>query len=142
MRERLAADRRGLTRRRFITGASALAAGSVTVGIGARRASASPRLDLVPLGLQPHGLPRRQHAWGAHLSSDAYGNPVAPRFDRLLFFDVRGTPTPAHVRLLESRLRALERRFHWSHKGLLFTVSWGPSYFGLLGVPTPIPNAT
>jgi hypothetical protein len=119
-----------------------LAAGGLAVGVGARRASASARLTLVPLGRQPEGLPRRQHAWSAHLSKDAYGNPVAPRFDRLLFFDVRGTPTPAHARLLESRLRTLERRFHWSHRGLLFTVSWGPSYFGLLGMPSPIPNAT
>ena len=142
MSERLVAERRGLTRRRFITAASALAAGGLAVGIRARRASAGPRLALVPLGRQPGGLPRRQHAWGAYLSKDAYGNPVAPQFDRLLFFDVRGTPTPAHARLLESRLRTLERHFHWGHEGLLFTTSWGPGYFRLLGVPSPIPKAT
>ncbi|HTP18601.1 MAG TPA: hypothetical protein VMJ65_03285 [Solirubrobacteraceae bacterium] len=141
MRERFEADRRALTRRRFIRGASALAAGGVAVGIGARRASAAPPVKLVPLGTQPHGLPTRQHAWGAYVSKDTYGNPVAPQFDRLLFFDVRGMPTPAHARLLESRLRTLERHFHWSHRGLLFTVSWAPSYFSLLGIPSPIPKA-
>lgn len=112
------------------------------VGVGARRAAAKPRLKLVPLGRQPDRLPARQHAWNAHLAKDAYGNSLAPQFDRLLFFDVRGRPTPAHARLLESRLRTLERHFHWSHKGLLFTVSWGPSYFRLLGMPAPIPRAT
>ncbi len=97
---------------------------------------------MVPLGTQPHGLPARQHAWGDYTAKDAYGNGTAPKYDRLMFFDVRGTPTPAHARLLESRLRVLERHFHWSHTGLLFTVSWGPSYFRLLGVRSPIPEAT
>jgi hypothetical protein len=142
MREKFLADRRALTRRRFITGASALAAGGLAVGLGARRAAAAPQLKLVPLGRQPAGLPRRQHAWGAYVAKDAYGNGVAPQFDRLLFFDVRGTPTPAHARLLEARLRTLERHFRWSHSGLLFTVSWGPSYFRLLGLASPIPKAT
>jgi hypothetical protein len=136
------AARDELTRRRFIRGASALAAGGIALGVGARRASASPRLKLVPLGRQPHGLPTRQHAWGAHLARDFFGNELSPKFDRLLFFDVRGRPTPAHARLLESRLRALERHFRWSHTGLLFTVSWGPSYFRLLGRSSPIPRAT
>ena len=141
MREKPEAERRPLTRRRFITGAS-VAAGGVALGFGAKRASAGLRLALVPLGLQPQGLPVRQHAWGAFLSKDAYGNSVAPQFDRLLFFDVRGAPTLAHARLLESRLRALERRFRWAHEGLLFTVGWGPSYFRLLGITSPIPKAT
>ena len=125
-----------------MSGTSALALGGLAAGIGARHASAAPRLRLVPLGRQPHGLPKRQHAWGAYMSEDAYGNPIAPKFDRLLFFDVRGAPTPAHARLLESRLRTLERHFRWGHKGLLFTVSWGTSYFRLLGIPSPIPKAS
>jgi hypothetical protein len=137
----MAVDARGLTRRRFMAGASALAAGGVAVGLGARRAYAAPRVTLVPLGSQPHGLPSRQHAWGDYVSTDAYGNGIAPAYDRLLFFDVRGTPTPAYARLLEARLRTLERHFAWSHRGLLFTVAWSPSYFRLLGVASPIPRA-
>jgi hypothetical protein len=142
MREIIDGDGSGLTRRRFVAGASALAAGGAAVGLGERRAAAAPRPAMVPLGDQPSGLPKRQHAWHHYLSKDAYGNARAPKFDRLLFFDVRGTPTPAYAQLLESRLRTLERRFPWSHKGLLFTVSWGPSYFRLLGVHSPIPEAT
>jgi hypothetical protein len=143
MQENSEAARTGLTRRRFVAGASALAAGGVAVGRGTKRAFASPLpKKQVPLGGQPDGLPKRQHAWGDYVATDEYGNGTAPKFDRLLFFDVRGTPTPAHARLLESRLRTLERHFDWGHKGLLFTVSWGPSYFRLLRVPSPIPEAT
>ena len=46
----------------------------------------------VELGAQPAGLPARQHAWTAYARRDQHGNPVPPRFDRLLFFDVVGTP--------------------------------------------------
>lgn len=140
MRVELTTDRRGLTRRRFI-GSSAIAAAGLTIGVRAGRAYAGQRPVLVPLGHQPHGLPKRQHAWADFLAKDAYGNALAPRFDRLLFFDVRGAPSLAHARLLESRLRTLERHFHWSHKGLLFTVSWGHSYFRMLGLSSPIPKA-
>ena len=96
----------------------------------------------VKLGTQPAMLPLSQHAWEVGLSRDAYGNAVAPRFDRLLFFDVRGSATPASARLLEASLRTLERRFPWSHAGLLFTAGWGPAYFEqVLGVDSPIPRA-
>jgi hypothetical protein len=142
MRENSESGHGSLTRRRFVSSASALAAGAATFGLGAKRAFASPRVKLVPLGSQPHGLPKRQHAWGDFVATDAYGNATAPKFDRLLLFHVSGTPTPAHARLLESRLRTLERHFDWSHKGLLFTVSWGPTYFRALGVRSPVPVAT
>jgi hypothetical protein len=142
MRDKGESGRNSLTRRRFVSSASVVAAGWATVGLGAKRALASPRVKLLPLGSQPHGLPKRQFAWGDYLAKDAYGNATAPKFDRLLFFDVKGTPTPAHARLLESRLRTLERHFDWGHKGLLFTVSWGPSYFRMLGAHSPIPKAT
>ena len=46
----------------------------------------------MPLGPQPAGLPARQHAWDAYLAADRQGNPIPPRFDRLLFFDVIGDP--------------------------------------------------
>jgi dye decolorizing peroxidase len=143
MRETEKAEGRGLTRRRFVVGASGLAASGVSVRFAGERALAAPQPpERVPLGGQPKGLPKRQHAWGDYVAKDAYGNALAPKYDRLLFFDVKGTPTPVHARLLESRLRTLERHFHWSHTGLLFTVSWGPSYFKLLGVRSPIPRAS
>jgi deferrochelatase/peroxidase EfeB len=88
-------------------------------------------------------LPSAQHAWTATLSTDAHGNPVAPRFDRLLFFDTVGKPGRNDVRRLESALRTLEHRYSWGPKGLLFTAGWGPHYFtGVLGVKSPIPEPT
>ncbi len=138
--------RRLLTRRRFVFGAAALAAGGTAVGIGLDRAlstgRASPLVPLVPLGPQPAGLPARQHAWTATLARDPDGNPVAPRYDRLLFFDVIGSPTAAYARALEASLRTLERRYGWGPAGLLFTAGWGPGYFErVLRVPSPIPVA-
>ena len=132
-----------LTRRRFVLGATAAAAGAAAVGYGVDRAvgNGSKPVPLVPLGSQPAGLPQRQHAWTATLARDADGNPIAPRFDRLLFFDVKGTATPAHARALEAALRTLERTYAWGPSGLLFTAGWGPGYFESLRVPSPIPQA-
>jgi hypothetical protein len=150
--------RRDLTRRRFLVGGATLAAGGIAAGVivdetastehpdrAARTSSAAavqPQLPLVQVGRQPAGLPARQHAWTATYTVDADGNPVAPTHDRLLFFDVRGAPTDRHRRILEAALRALERRFDWGPSGLLFTASWGHSYFAdLLGTTAPIPRA-
>jgi hypothetical protein len=132
-----------LTRRRFLLGAGALAAGGAAVGFGLDRlleqAKPVPR---VALGTQPPGLPERQHAWTATLALDADGNPVSPRFDRLLFFAVDGSPTPAFARLLEAALRTLERTYRWGPSGLLFTAGWGPGYFErFIGIVPPVPPA-
>src|ERR1700689_5518673 len=137
---------RSLNRREFLASASALA---VSVGIGADPGRASGALPttssavpVVALGGQPAGLPQRQHAWTATLAVDDVGDPIAPRFDRLLFFEVKGRPTPAYARLLEASLRTLEGLYHWGPAGLLFTVGWGPAYFErVLGVSSPIAAA-
>ena len=132
-----------LSRRRLLSGTGALLAAGAAALVSTRRAAADARPPLVQLGAQPLGLPPRQYAWGHWLRRDEYGNPLAPRFDRLLFFDVRGRPTPAHALLLESRLRTLERRFPWGPQGLLFTVGYGPDYFeAVLGVASPVERAT
>ncbi len=137
--------RRPLTRRRFFVGAAGLAAGGAAVGVGLDRALSSGATAAVPrVALAPAvaGLPARQHAWVATQARDNDGNPIAPRFDRLLFFDVVGTPTPAHARLLEASLRTLEHRYRWGPGGLLFTAGWGPDYFErVLRVASPIPRA-
>ena len=53
-----------------------------------------------------------------------------------------GKPTRAHAHTLEAALRTLERAFRWAPSGLLFTASWGHSYFErVLGVPSPVPRA-
>jgi dye decolorizing peroxidase len=133
-----------LTRRRFLASATA-AVGGAAAGFGIDRALSSPGAASPPavaLGSQPAGLPARQHAWTATLARDSYGNPVAPRFDRLLFFDVADSPTPAHARVLEAALRTLERRYVWSPSGLLFTAAWGPAYFErALSIASPVPKA-
>ena len=129
-----------LNRRRFLAAAAGAIAGVVGAGFPLP-AAADERL--VPLGRQPAGLPVRQHAWVGTLPTDSHGNPVAPRFDRLLFFDVPGKPNAAGVRALEASLRTLERAYPWGPQGLLFTVGWSPHYFEhVLGVGSPIPHAT
>jgi hypothetical protein len=123
-----------LTRRRLLAAAAGLAAGG---GVeldrlldGSGRAATLDRT-------QPP--PPRQHAWDATLRRDAHGNSVAPRFDRLLLFDLLHEPRSEDTRYLESALRALERRFAWGPDGLLFTLAWGPQYFHRLGLASPIP---
>jgi len=129
---------RTLNRRRFLAAAAGLIGGGL---VGAGLAEAEQRLT--PLGGQPAGLPARQHAWVDTLARDSHGNPVAPRFDRLLFFDAQDKPTATSVRLLEAALRTLERTYAWGPQGLLFTVGWSPHYFEhVLGVRSPIPHAT
>jgi hypothetical protein len=132
-----------LTRRRFLVGAAGVAAGGAAIGVAVDRSSSGGKSPpRVALGPEPAGLPVRQHAWGDYVARDSDGNPIAPRFDRLLYFDVNGSPTPNHARVLEAALRTLERRFRWSHSGLLFTAGWGPSYFErVLGVASPLPRA-
>ncbi|MGH3248629.1 MAG: DUF7405 family protein, partial [Trebonia sp.] len=136
-----------LTRRRLLLGAgTAVGTGAAAgAGIGIRQAlgaGAGPAVA-VPLGPRPAGLPARQHAWTAYLARDSSGNPVPPRFSRLLFFDVNGTPTPARARTLEAALRTLERGYQWRPSGLLLAAAWGPSYFtDVLRVAAPIPSAT
>ena len=137
---------RGWTRRRFFLGAATVAAGGAAAGVALDRAETShgsaPEIPKVALGSQPAGLPARQFAWTATLKTDRDGNPIAPRHDRLLFFDVQATPSPAAARLLEASLRTLERAFAWGPGGLLFTAGWAPGYFERsLRIQSPIPRA-
>jgi hypothetical protein len=131
-----------LTRRRFIAGAGGLVAAAVAAGVAIDQSASGSALPLADLPGPVPGLPSRQHAWAATLTPDKYGNPTPPRFDRLLLFDVRGTPDPRYARLLEAELRRLEHAYPWSPKGLLFTAGWAPSYFEhVLHLPSPIPRA-
>jgi hypothetical protein len=150
----LAARLARLTRRRFLFGAGTIAGAGAAAGISIRHTagagdgagsadSSAGTAAAVQLGAQPAGLPARQHAWTACLARDPHGNPLAPRFSRLLFFDVNGTPTAAHARLLEAALRTLERGYEWGPSGLLLVAGWGPAYFtDVLRAATPVPPAT
>jgi hypothetical protein len=118
------------------------AAGGAVTAIEVKHHSAPGEVSPVPVGPAVAGLPARQFAWNATLRRDEHGNPVPPRFNRLLFFDVVGTPRVAHATVLEAALRRLERRFSWGPRGLLFTVAWGPSYFTrALQTSSPLPSA-
>ena len=140
-----------ISRRRLLLGAVAGVGAAAGAGAGIRAALGAGRpsaptaapMPAVALGAQPAGLPARQHAWDAYLAADTDGNPVPPLFNRLLFFEVAGVPTPAYARLLESALRTLERAYPWRHSGLLFTAAWGPGYFtDVLKAASPVPPAT
>ena len=129
-----------LTRRKLLASAAGVTVAGAAAGVALGEAlSGSAGAATVRLGPKRAGLPMRQHAWTATLARDQDGNPVAPRFDRLLFFDLDGAPTPANARALEAVLRALERKYPWGPNGLLFAVGWGPSYFERgLNVASPI----
>jgi hypothetical protein len=131
------------TRRRFLTGAGGLVAAAVAAGVVIDQSAGGPAGPLAVLPAPVPGLPVRQYAWDATLTRDQYGNPTPPRHDRLLLFDVRGTPDPRYARLLEAELRRLEHSHAWGPAGLLFTAGWAPSYFErVLHVGSPIPRAT
>jgi len=133
-----------VTRRRFIAGASVVAAGGVASRVGVPDSQANPSAGVLPrvaLPVADGGLPVRQFAWGATLRTDAHGNTIAPQYDRLLLFDVIDKPKPQYARILEASLRRLEHAFRWGPGGLLFTAGWGPSYFDLIGAKSPIPPA-
>jgi hypothetical protein len=142
-------------RRGLLLGSAATAGAAAIAGAGIREAHGdggtfvpgdtvpAPTVPAVTLGAQPAGLPARQHAWDAYLGVDGQGNPVSPKFGRLLFFDVNGEPGPAYARLLEAALRTLERAFPWRSSGLLFAAAWGPGYFSdVLRAASPVPPAT
>jgi hypothetical protein len=130
------------TRRRFLTGAGGIAAAAIAAGVAIDLSASGLAVPLADLPAPLPGLPPRQHAWDATLHKDAYGNAIAPRHDRLLLFNVRGTPTPRYARLLEAELRKLEHAYHWGPQGLLFTAAWSPHYFErVLNTSSPIPHA-
>ena len=150
--------RRPLTRRRFFCGRGIAGGGRRRRGVGLDQAEGAqaagqrpqaagtgekqPVIPRVALGRQPLRAALTSARLGGHPGADSDGNPIPPRFDRLLFFDVIGRPTTAHARVLEAALRTLERRYQWGPSGLLFTAGWGPGYFErVLRVPSPIPRA-
>ena len=138
-----------LSRRAFLLRAGVGAGAATLPGALAACGSSAPGEAQIPLPevrlIPAPERPLRQHAWEATLARDGVGNPVAPRFDRLLFFDVRGRPGAGHVRVLEAALRELERRYPWGPQGLLFSVGWSHRYFAeVLGhrdAPLPAPRA-
>ena len=129
-----------LDRRRFLIGAAAAAGLALGGGgLALERLLGGSSRTAQPLGEEPAGLPTRQHAWNGTLPRDEHGNPIAPRFHRLLLADLEQKPGADDVRRLEAALRTLERTHPWGPRGLLFLVGWGPRYFErTLGIRSPV----
>ena len=125
-----------LNRRRFLRGAG-LTVGGLLIGGPATLIRAQEGPELGP----SLDRPGRQHAWNEFLTADEHGNPVMPRFHRLLMFDAAGEASPRAVRRLEAQLRDWERRYDLSSEGLMFVLGWGPKYFKeRLGIDSPVPD--
>ncbi len=131
--------RASLNRRRFLQGAG-LTVGGLLLGGPSTLIRAQEGPELGPA----LDRPERQHAWNDFLTVDAHGNPVMPKFHRLLMFDIEGEANPTAVRRLEAQLRDWERRYDLSPEGLLFVLGWGPKYFNERldrTPPVPAPRA-
>lgn len=123
-----------IDRRWFLRGAG-LTAGGLLIGGPSPLIRAQEGPELGP----SLDRPERQHAWNGFLITDDHGNPVMPKFHRLLMFD--GDATPTAVRRLEAQLRDWERRYDFSPEGLMFVLGWGPKYFNeRLDRASPIPS--
>ena len=139
--------RRMLTRRRLLLrGAAArAAAGGAAVGLGLDRVARQPpsRCAHGRARRQPAGLPARQHAWAATLARDPYGNPIPPRFDRLLFFDVNGSPDAGRTRgCWRPRCGRSSARYRGVPPGCCSRPAGDRATSSTCcGVPSPIPQA-
>jgi hypothetical protein len=86
-----------------------------------------------PVPFEYRNLPKEQsqHAWNRYLDTNEHGLPKPPRHRVLVLADYAGTgvPTDSERREMEQSLETLESAYEWSNEGLLFTVSYSPSYF-------------
>ena len=121
----------------------ALLGGGITAAAGAVVAALIGRDEPVVLPAAAASLPQRQHAWNDRLPVDQHGNAQAPRFHRLLVFDIDGSPSSGHVRRLEAALRRLESAVPMDpDRGALSLIGWGPGYLarytdGRVSIPPP-----
>lgn len=92
-------------------------------------------LDLPP-NPRADALPTLQHDWTAGMRTDRYGNPLLPRFHRVLMLDATTSIDDAVRERVERACRTLEAAYDWSSADLLHTWAWGTGYFekeGTLG---------
>ncbi len=123
-----------LTRRDFCRSA-------VAIGGAAALSACIEREPEVPRGTtSPEDLPRRQHAWNDHLSTDEHGNVELPRHHLLLQYDLVDDVAGDAPGQVERALRTLERAYEWSNRGLIFTVGYSHGYFDAVGVDSPVPE--
>lgn len=80
---------------------------------------------------EPEDLPERQHAWDEFSKRDSFGNVRPPRHHVLVLanYASNGPPKEEHREQAKAAFGLLEEAYEWSNEGLLFTVSYSPSYF-------------
>ena len=119
--------KRGLSRRASVKATVAIG-GPTALSACVIRESA-PDLPQGPDDLST--LPMRQHAWNEFLDLGNNDNHLGPHHRVLLYLRYRknGPPTRKDGKRMERALRTLEQAYPHSHNGLLFTVSYSPSYF-------------
>ena len=118
---------RGIPRRDFMKAAVAIG-GSSALAACVQRTS-HPDVSQGPKDLST--LPNRQYAWNKFLATDKYGNGIPPhhRLLLLLNYDQKGVPSKNDRQTVESALKTLEKAYKRGNDGLLFTMSYSPSYF-------------
>jgi len=124
-----------VTRRRLLATGAAAATASALCACGDGAAAPVPRVRALPAG-----RPEQQFAWDGSLRSDGFGNRTAPRHHRLLHLALSGPPTVAAAAALEDGLRSIEESTPAGPRGLLLLVGWGPAWFNVLDVESPIPE--
>jgi hypothetical protein len=126
---------RGLSRREFVT--AAVAIGGSTALTACLNRGEQPDLPQGPDDLST--LPARQHAWNDELAVDEAGNTLPPRHRVLLYLQYTndGPPTDADRTTVETALQGLEHAYPRRHDGLLFTVSYSPTYFDRFDASLP-----
>jgi len=93
-------------------------------------------------------IPERQHAWGEYIPRDRQGRVVFPRHQAFIFLKYTrdGPPSESDRETVESAFRTLERAYQRGAgnnttaseiTGLLFTVSYAPSYFERFSADLP-----
>jgi hypothetical protein len=94
----------------------------------------------VPTGVSdPSTLPDRQHAWNDYVRHDEHGNTELPRHQTLWYLTLPhdGPPTAEERATLEAALGTLDRAYERSHRGLIYSVAYTPSYFERFDDPLP-----
>ena len=117
---------KGIPRREFLKTAVAIGGTSALAACLERE-----QVDIPQGPSDVSTLPDRQHAWNNILATDDAGNPIAPRHRVLLLLNYKGDgpPTESNRETVETALQGLERAYKHDNEGLLFTISYSPSYF-------------
>ena len=142
-------DETGSTRRSLLRRAVAVGGASALAACTDLELDGRPtETRSVPRGPEdPSTLPERQHAWGAYLARDRFGNTTLPRHQLLLLLQYAGDgPTAAERETVEGAFRTLERAFQRgtggdrravAHEGLLFVVGYAPRWFDRFDADLP-----